>query len=429
MEIVVFIIIALVIFGAFGSIWHSKKINEEWEAAANRLGLHYAGGEIFSTRKIYGQFKGFSVIVDTFSRSSGKSSTTYTRYRISYPSLGLGLRITRQGFFSGVSKFFGAQDIESNDAMFDKSVIVKGRSEENTINFLTSERRSKIRVHFISYPDSVMEDSKITVEIYGIVDNANKIVSCVKSLAALASDFTDTIEDITPTRHVTIEDDQADEKAEEIVDLANEGKHYEQESDTNPPTETITIEPEEIKIEEPAHEKSGHADTGDKKECVDVEKKSVEPVLEPIEKEVKAETKTEAQDQPQPATSDTKLVLDVGEFIQTIFDPKRFGTETDKLFDSQFKGKIINWKGKLYSAELCSYDPVFGSVDGVKATLEIGEAPTLFGKTKAFAVILQPKGELNSLKESIGKEYNLTGRLQKVDGFMSSIYITSAILS
>ena len=59
------------------------------------------------------------VRVFTFTEGSGDSQSTYTGYRVSFPPLGLGLKITQQGFWGKVRKAFGSRDIEVGDQEFD----------------------------------------------------------------------------------------------------------------------------------------------------------------------------------------------------------------------------------------------------------------------------------------------------------------------
>ena len=123
-----FVIVALILAIAIPlAIAHNKKTNLAWSDAARTLGLSYRPGGFMQSRRIDGQLNGLRVVVDTFTRSSGKHSTSYTRYRISFPrSLGLGLQLKREGVLSTVTKIFGAQDLQVGDASFDNAMLVKG---------------------------------------------------------------------------------------------------------------------------------------------------------------------------------------------------------------------------------------------------------------------------------------------------------------
>ena len=104
---------------------HSRKIEETWQDAANQLGMQFRSGSVMRSKTIQGHLYNNRVEVDTFSKSSGKSSSTYTRYRVHYPEhLRMGLKLKRQGFFAGVAALFGSQDIEVGDPQFDREMKI-----------------------------------------------------------------------------------------------------------------------------------------------------------------------------------------------------------------------------------------------------------------------------------------------------------------
>ncbi|MFC1672372.1 hypothetical protein ACFL01_04485, partial [Planctomycetota bacterium] len=93
--LIVIIVAGIIFIGQF----QSKVTNENWGKAASRLGLTFRPGGFFSHREMSGRSKKCRVVVDTFTRGTGKQSQTYTRFQVDFPrSLGLGLRLTEQGF-------------------------------------------------------------------------------------------------------------------------------------------------------------------------------------------------------------------------------------------------------------------------------------------------------------------------------------------
>ncbi len=72
----------------------------------------------------------WTVTLDTYTVSTGKSSVTYTRMRAPYiNSEGFRFTIYRKGVFSGLGKMLGMQDIEVGDPEFDEAFIIKGNNE------------------------------------------------------------------------------------------------------------------------------------------------------------------------------------------------------------------------------------------------------------------------------------------------------------
>ena len=113
--------ILLVIGGLGAVVAHTSKkrtaARETWATAAHRLRLVLTDGGAFSNPSMRGTLDGFRVAADVVTRGSGKNNKTNTRYRVHYPSLRLGMRLTKEvALLSSLSKGFGAQDVEVGDA-------------------------------------------------------------------------------------------------------------------------------------------------------------------------------------------------------------------------------------------------------------------------------------------------------------------------
>ncbi len=55
---------------------HQRQVAEAWQVAARQLGMSFTPGSMMRPKLIQGQMYENRVVVDTFKRSSGKSSTT-----------------------------------------------------------------------------------------------------------------------------------------------------------------------------------------------------------------------------------------------------------------------------------------------------------------------------------------------------------------
>ncbi len=106
-----------------------------WGELAGNTGLTCESGGVFSPIRVTGTYRGHGLILDTFTRSSGKNSQTYTRILLSAnnPS-NLALAIYEEGVMSKVGKALGMQDIQVGDADLDRRFIVKGRPEDAVVN-------------------------------------------------------------------------------------------------------------------------------------------------------------------------------------------------------------------------------------------------------------------------------------------------------
>ena len=167
-----------------------KEATAAWSRAAIRLGLPFTPPDLLGMPHIRGRYEGARVLVDTFRRSHGKSSTTHTRFQVWFPHhLGLGLELSQEGLFSGVSRFFGAQDITFGDTAFDAETMVKGRDPAQVAGFLTPARRSETRRLLKAFPGATITDERISWSRRGMITNHALIASTVQKLVRAAREF------------------------------------------------------------------------------------------------------------------------------------------------------------------------------------------------------------------------------------------------
>lgn len=113
---------------------------EIWRQFAEQLGAAYVKGGWRHVDKVVARFGQWTVALDTYTVSTGDSSTTYTRMRAPYVNRdGFRFTIYGKGFFSQIGKLFGMQDIEIGVSDFDEAFIIKG-NDESKVRALFSER-------------------------------------------------------------------------------------------------------------------------------------------------------------------------------------------------------------------------------------------------------------------------------------------------
>ena len=104
---------------------------EIWKQIANDIGGEFIDGGFWKKDLLRYKHANWELLLDTFTRSHGKSSSTYTRLRVPFLNKdGLYFKIYREGFFSGLGKFFGMQDLQIKDQRFNDSFIIKGNNQE-----------------------------------------------------------------------------------------------------------------------------------------------------------------------------------------------------------------------------------------------------------------------------------------------------------
>jgi len=164
-----------------------KQAIAAWTEASGELGITF---DPASRYLMEGNVAGYQVKVYTYTQRSGESSQTYTAFRVSFPgSLDLGLKLSRElKFFSGVAKFFGAQDITTGDPSFDDTFVIKGLDAEAVNEFLTDDRRQQLTELHQQQKGMgiVVTDTDISITSRGVVRKAELLTGQVANLTRVA---------------------------------------------------------------------------------------------------------------------------------------------------------------------------------------------------------------------------------------------------
>ena len=110
---------------------------EVWAEFATDMGGEIGVGGFWGEKHVKFRYKNWVLVLDTFTRSHGKTHAVYTRLRVPFRSNSqLRAKVYHEHFFFPVSKFFGAQDIQLGDKEFDKKFVVKASDEFQIIQLL-----------------------------------------------------------------------------------------------------------------------------------------------------------------------------------------------------------------------------------------------------------------------------------------------------
>lgn len=97
----------------------------------------------------------WTITLDTYTVSTGKSHVTYTRMRAPYVNAdGFRFKIYRKNIFSGIGKYFGMQDLEVGYPEFDNDFIIKGNDESKVRSLFMND---KIRALIQQQPSISLE--------------------------------------------------------------------------------------------------------------------------------------------------------------------------------------------------------------------------------------------------------------------------------
>jgi len=110
--------------------WFGPSKDEVWRQLSQEIGAEFVEGGLWKGNKVQAHVKPWTITLDTYTVSTGKSSVTYTRMRAPYVNPeGFRFTIYRKSIFSDLGKFLGMQDIEVSDPDFDEAFIIKGGTE------------------------------------------------------------------------------------------------------------------------------------------------------------------------------------------------------------------------------------------------------------------------------------------------------------
>lgn len=114
---------------------------EIWQQFCQEVGGQYVKGGFLKGDKVLIHHGQWTITLDTFTESSGDSSSTYTRLRAPYINKdGFRFTIYRKSIFSGLGKLLGMQDVEIGDPEFDEAFIIKGNDEAKLRALFANER-------------------------------------------------------------------------------------------------------------------------------------------------------------------------------------------------------------------------------------------------------------------------------------------------
>jgi len=109
----------------------SPSKREAWASLCSEIEADLVPGGFWKGDKVVARAGQWVLTLDTYTVSTGKTSTTYTRMRAPYVNKdGFRFKIYRKGLFSELGKLLGMQDIEVGFPDFDDNFIIKGNDPE-----------------------------------------------------------------------------------------------------------------------------------------------------------------------------------------------------------------------------------------------------------------------------------------------------------
>jgi hypothetical protein len=104
---------------------------EIWRQLCSELGAEYVQGGAWKKDKVQATHDGWTITLDTYVVSTGKTVMHFTRLRAPYVNPDhFRFTIYRRGLFSEIAKRLGMQDVVVGHEDFDRDFIIKGTDEK-----------------------------------------------------------------------------------------------------------------------------------------------------------------------------------------------------------------------------------------------------------------------------------------------------------
>lgn len=184
--------------GLFGP---SKR--EVWEQLTSEINAEVVDGGFWKGNRVEGRHNNWTIYLDTYTVSTGKSSMTYTRMRAPFVnSKDFYFKVYNTGVFSEIGKWLGGQDIEVGYELFDCEYVIQG-SDENAVKSLFSNERIRSLIQELPRVKLEIKQSEGIFgptfqenegELFFLVPGVMKDIDHLKRLFELFSEVLETLE-------------------------------------------------------------------------------------------------------------------------------------------------------------------------------------------------------------------------------------------
>jgi hypothetical protein len=175
---------------------------EAWRRLAEELEGRYVAGGLRRGDRVEVAHGDFTLTLDHYVVSTGKSTVVYTRMRAPFDNRsGFRFTIYRRGVFTGLGKLFGMQDIEVGGLEFDREWVVKSNDESRVRALLANHRIRELldkqkEIHFSVKDDEGWFGTKFPDGVDELHFAVTGLISDRERLKALYDLFAETLDEL-----------------------------------------------------------------------------------------------------------------------------------------------------------------------------------------------------------------------------------------
>lgn len=163
--------------------WFKQRWLETLNHMVHTFGLTIEPGGFWRTDKALGEVEGVPVVFDTYTVSTGKSSTTYTRITARPTWLANDITLKREGLGASLGKLFMGADVDMGDDRFDGRVVARG--DETTLRAVLDATTRRL-VEAALDNGIVVEDGQVRWVQSGLVRDTQRLEHATRQVVELA---------------------------------------------------------------------------------------------------------------------------------------------------------------------------------------------------------------------------------------------------
>ena len=173
-------------------------LKEVWQQLAVEVNAEYVKGGFAKSARVEKSYNNWTILLDTYTVNTGKSSVTYTRMRVPYiRENDIQFKLSRKNVFSGIGRMFGMPLIETYDYDFDDEFVLKGNDEtvikeiflnQSIKDMIKFQKRLILKVKPYKVKKS-LTDSELYFQMTGVLKDMDKLKSLFNLFSALMDEL------------------------------------------------------------------------------------------------------------------------------------------------------------------------------------------------------------------------------------------------
>ncbi len=167
-------------------------LKEVWQQLAVEVNADFVKGGFAKSARVEKSYNNWTILLDTYTVNTGKSSVTYTRMRVPYKRENdINFKLSRKNIFSCIGRMFGMPLVETYDYDFNDEFVLKGNDEtvikkifqnQSIKDMIKFQKRLILKVKPYKVKKS-LTDSELYFQMTGVLKDMDKL----KSLFSLFS--------------------------------------------------------------------------------------------------------------------------------------------------------------------------------------------------------------------------------------------------